>query len=138
MYSVHELINIPFTFILSLIVLPDLLKIIILVFLSLIFKFHFSVYFPSLCKLSLKPCSFSDSISKSSAYMRQLMSFPYTLTGKHLSLSNCSKISLTKILNSRGLRLHPCLTPTKDLKKGVMPSDSLTASLISVYIDWIR
>ena len=44
-----------------------------------------------------------------------------------------SKISLTKMLNRSGLRLHPCLRPTAELKNGVIPFDSLTAALSSLY-----
>ena len=55
--------------------LPCLLKTITLVFFWLIFNFHLLVYFPNLCKLLFKPASVYEEINKSSAYIKQLMSF---------------------------------------------------------------
>ena len=48
-----------------------------------------------------------------------------------------SKI-LTKILNRSGLRLHPCLRRTAELKNEVIPFDHLTAALSSLYMETIK
>ena len=66
--------------------LPVSLNIIILVFFSLIVSPHLSEYLFNLCKLQISPCSVSDKINKSSAYIRQFsLCFP-RVTGKHPEL----------------------------------------------------
>ena len=55
------------------------------------------------------------------------------MTGSH-ELLNKFGISFTKMLNSVGLRLQPCLTPIYDLKKGVIPLFNLTDEFTEQYI----
>ena len=66
--------------------LPTLLNIIILIFFSLIVIPHLSEYRFNLCKLEISPCSVSDKINKSSAYMRQFSLCLPRVTGKHPEL----------------------------------------------------
>ena len=106
--------------------LPCLLKTIILVFFWLIFNFHLLAYFPNLCKLLFKPASVSERISKSSAYIKQLLSLCCNLMGSQLLSLSSWKLSLTNKLNNNGLKLHPCLTPSNESKKEVTPSLSST------------
>ena len=63
--------------------LPTLLNIIILVFFPLIVSSHLSEYHFNFCKLEISPCSVSDKINKSSAYMRQFSLCLPRVTGKH-------------------------------------------------------
>ena len=66
--------------------LPALLSIIILIFFLLIVSPHLSEYLFNLCKLEISPCSVSDRINKSYAYMRQFsLCFPRVM-GKHPEL----------------------------------------------------
>ena len=47
-------------------------------------------------------------------------------------------MSFTNILNKRGLKLHPCLKPTSELKNGVIPFDNFTVICRSSYIELIK
>ena len=91
---------------------PDLLKIMLFVLSALIFVPFFLAYSERLFSISWSPSSVSERRRMSSAHVKQLIGFEFSSSsGIHSSLVRCRGRSAKKILNKRGLRIHPCFTP---------------------------
>ena len=74
--------------------------------------------------------------TKSSAYNRYDISLSFNLGGSHVE-SKIDGKSLIYKENNVGLKIHPCFTPTEELKKSVIPSEIFTEYKTSLYISFI-
>ena len=107
--------------------LPLLLKIVLFVLSKLIFIPFFSVYEERLSSIFCIPSSVSDKTTKSSAHkMHPMVSVLPSCKGLHSVLLNKGTMSDKKILNNRGLRMHPCFAPWLTSNTSVILFQTLT------------
>ena len=70
----------------------------------------------------------------SSAHIKKLIGFEFSSSSDiHSSLVRCRGRSAKKILNKRGLRIHPCFTPWLATNVFVSPSFNFTQQLSFLY-----